>query len=110
MLANHGDSKQHDQNQEELDPVGSIVRYEVMKLCTESVWHSNGLVVLIQYRAVLVLVLGGAGSVLGNNCKFLIRLHILKNVEIWSGVTNPDHSSCLESLYREWLSHELFRL
>ena len=85
-----------------------------MKLCTESVWNSNGLVVLIQYRAVLVmvlggwygvsigrywLVLGGAGSVLGDNGKFFIGLHLLKNVEIWSDVTNPDHSSCLESLH-----------
>ena len=80
-----------------------------MKLCTESVWNSNGLVVLIQYRVVLVLVLGGAGSVLGDNSKIFIGLHILKNVDIWSGVTNPDHSSCLESLYGEW-GHEPFRL
>ena len=80
--------------------------------------------VLIQYRAVLVmvlggwygvsigrywLVLGGAGSVLGDNGKFFIGLHLLKNVEIWSDVTNPDHSSCLESLYGEW-GHEPFRL
>ena len=65
--------------------------------------------VLIQYRVVLVLVLGGAGSVLGDNGKILIGLYVLKNVEIWSGVTNPDHSSCLESLCGEW-GYEPFRL
>ena len=60
-----------------------------MKLCTESAGNSNGLVVLIQYRAVLVLVLGGARSVLGDNGKFFIGLHLLKSVEIWSDVTTP---------------------
>ena len=39
-----------------LDPGGSTVRYEVMKLCTGSVKDSNGwyLVVLNQYKAVPV--------------------------------------------------------
>ena len=43
---------------DELDPVGSTVRYEVMKLCTESVWDSNGwyLVVLVQYEEVRSLI------------------------------------------------------
>ena len=40
----------------ELDPVGSTVRYEIMKLCTGSVKDSNGryLMVLSQYKVVLV--------------------------------------------------------
>ena len=39
-----------------LDPVGSTVRYEMMKLCTGSVKDSGGwyLVVLRQYKAVPV--------------------------------------------------------
>ena len=38
-----------------LDPVGSIVHYEVMRLCTGPVYDSNGwyLVVLSQYEAVI---------------------------------------------------------
>ena len=44
-------------NTPKLDPVGSTVRYEVMKLCIRSVWESNGwyLVVPSQYKAVTVL-------------------------------------------------------
>ena len=39
-----------------LDPVGSTVRYELMKLCTGSIYDSNiwYLVVLRQYKAVSV--------------------------------------------------------
>ena len=41
---------------EKLDPVGLTVRYEMMKLCTGSVKHSNGwyLVVLSQCKVELV--------------------------------------------------------
>ena len=48
---------------QKLDPVGSTVRYEVMKLCTGSVLDSNGqyLAVLSQYEAVIDVI----GSVEG---------------------------------------------
>ena len=38
-----------------LDPVGSTVRYEVMKLCSGSVKDSNGwyLVVMRQYKVII---------------------------------------------------------
>ena len=41
---------------QKLDPVGSTVRYEMMKLCTGSAKDSSGwyLVVLRQYKAVPV--------------------------------------------------------
>ena len=40
----------------QLDPVGSTVRYELMKLCTGSIYDSNiwYLVVLSQYKGVPV--------------------------------------------------------
>ena len=43
---------------DELDPVGSAVRFEVVKLFTASVWDSNGwyLVVLVQYEEVRSLI------------------------------------------------------
>ena len=43
---------------EKLDPVGSTVRYEVMKLCTRSIKDSNGwyLVALSQCKAETVNV------------------------------------------------------
>ena len=39
-----------------LDPVGSTVGYDIMKLCTGSEWYSNGcyLVLLSQYKVVMV--------------------------------------------------------
>ena len=54
----HREATSEEKNQQfsiKLDPDGSTVRYEVMKLCTGSL-GSNGwyLVVLVQYRAVPV--------------------------------------------------------
>ena len=41
-----------------LDPVGSTVRYEVVELCTGTLWDNNGcyLAVLSQYEAVRATV------------------------------------------------------
>ena len=52
----HSLLKRELQNKCKLGPVGSTVRFKVMKLCTGSVWDSNGwyLVVLSQYKAVPV--------------------------------------------------------
>ena len=41
-----------------LDPVGSTVRYEVVELCTGTLWDNNGcyLAVLSQYEALIATV------------------------------------------------------
>ena len=71
----------------QLDPVGSTVRYEMMKQCSGSVQGSNGwyLVVLSQCEAVPVgqLVIDETGSEEG------INAFIFERVEIWSGDTDP---------------------
>ena len=59
------------QQDEKLDPVGSTVRYELMKLCAGSIKDSNSwdLVVLIKYKACMPLY--------------------NEKVKIWSGDTDP---------------------
>ena len=56
----HSLLKRELQNKCKLGPVDSTVRYKVMKLCTGSVWDSNGwyLVALGQCKAVLVSTVG----------------------------------------------------
>ena len=56
MYSCGGDEKRRRKKRKILDPAGSTVRYEMMNLCNESVWYSNGwyLVVLTYYKVVLV--------------------------------------------------------